>query len=98
MAASLHNCKRLGLAAPRPTTCRPAWRQVAVLVTYVVLVALGALVAGLECHRHGRRSDGTACPHALAVPGQWRWQLSGCCCWAALAAWCLGALKLPPSH
>lgn len=38
LAASLHGCKRPTIA-------------VMVLVAYIVLVALGALVAGMECHR-----------------------------------------------
>lgn len=86
LAASLHTCRRQGLA-------------VMVLVGYVLLVALGGLVAGLEC-KNGKRSDGTNCPKALAVVGQWQWQLLGCSLWAMLAAFCghrqLSALKHGP--
>eukprot|EP00913_Durusdinium_trenchii_P026452 g24818.t1 len=89
LAASLHGCKRPTIA-------------VMVLVAYIVLVALGALVAGMECHRDGKRSDGSDCPKMLAVPGQWKWQLLGCSAWAVLAAWCgyrqLSALKQKTSR
>ncbi|CAL1134985.1 unnamed protein product [Cladocopium goreaui] len=87
LAASLHRCRRQIFA-------------VLVLVAYVILVALGALVAGLDCKSDGKRSDGTDCPQALAVPGKWQWQLLGCSLWAVLAAWSgyrqLSALKNAP--
>ncbi|CAE7376833.1 unnamed protein product [Symbiodinium natans] len=56
----------------------------ALLVSYAAFVALGALLAGIQCHAKGKRADGTPCPAFLAVPGQWRWQLAGCTAWVIL--------------
>ena len=71
MAASAHRSGRPVLA-------------LVLLVAYAAFAALGALLAGIQCHSEGRRADGTPCPAFLAVPGQWRWQLSGCTAWVVL--------------
>ena len=82
VAASAQSCGRRVLA-------------IMALTAYVVLVALGALIVGIQCHE-GTRSDGAECPAHLAVVGRWQWQLSGCTVWALLAAYTgwrqLGAL------
>ena len=84
LAASLQSCGRKALA-------------VTVLTGYVVLVALGALLVGIQCHE-GIRKDGSPCPEHLAVVGRWQWQLTGCTAWAILAAYTgwrqLGALEV----
>ena len=84
LAASLQNCGRRALA-------------VVALIAYVVLLALGALLVGVQCH-DGTRTDGSACPEHLAFPGRWQWQCAGCTAWAILAAYTgwrqLGALQV----
>ncbi|CAE7462644.1 unnamed protein product [Symbiodinium microadriaticum] len=54
------------------------------LIAFTSLVALGALLAGIQCHTKDRRADGTRCPAFLAVPDNWQWQLSGCTAWVML--------------
>lgn len=54
------------------------------LIAFTSLVALGALLAGIQCHTKDRRADGTLCPAFMAVPDNWQWQLSGCTAWVML--------------
>ena len=85
LAASAQNCGRRALA-------------VTVMIAYVVLVALGALIVGIECKDTPSEADGRDCPEHLAIVGRWQWQLCGCTAWAALAAFTgwrqLGALQV----
>lgn len=73
LAALLDGCRRRAIA-------------VALLVSFIVLTAMGALVVGMQCKTHGKRIDGTSCPSQLAVVDRWQWQLVGCLAWALLAA------------
>ena len=87
------------LAATSHRSGRPILALV-LLVGYVSFVAVGALLAGLQCHAKGRRADGTRCPAFLAVPDQWQWQLSGCTTWligTLLAGWKQMLAKDPES-
>ena len=85
LAASAQNCGRRALA-------------VTVMIAYVVLVALGALIVGIECKDTQSEAEGRDCPEHLAIVGRWQWQLCGCTAWAALAAFTgwrqLGALQV----